>query len=186
LRLCGTALLPIARLLFTRYFNRQGETKMKRFKKHLILVAVFVGLAIAGKMMNPHPASAVSSNPSLVQIVPSVPFGETESGGFGLPTAIKVPAGQRLIIETLSLQMDVTPSGSQLEAFVNYTSAGKSVTLFVPLTFAYTQTSNGFDTYTATQAVRLYADPGTSISLTAFSPTGSTGTLFLTVSGYLI
>jgi hypothetical protein len=91
-----------------------------------------------------------------------------------------------LVIETVSLQLDVTPSGSQLEAFVNYTSGGKSVTVFVPLTFAYTQTSNGFDTYTATQAVRLYADPGTSVSLTAFSPAGSTGTLFLTLSGYLI
>ena len=159
---------------------------MKRFKKHLILVAVFVGLAIAGTMMKPQSTSAKIPSSSPVQIVPNVPFGETGSGGFGLPTAITVPAGQSLIIETLSLQMDVTPSGSQLEAFVNYTSAGKSITLFVPLTFAYTQKSNGFDTYTATQAVRLYADPGTSISLTAFSPTGSTGTLFLTVSGYLI
>ena len=77
-----------------------------------------------------------------------------------------------------------THLGSQLEAFINYTSAGKSVTLFVPLSYVYTQASNGFDTYIATQAVRLYADPGTSISLTAYSPTGSTGTLFLTVSGY--
>jgi len=159
---------------------------MKKFKTHLTLAAVFIGLATAGAMIKPHSTSAKNSNASPVQFVPNVPFGETESGGFGLPTAITVPAGQRLIIETLSLQMDVTPSGSQLEAFVNYTSAGKSVTLFVPLTFAYTQTSNGYATYTATQAVRVYADPGTSISLTAFSPTGSTGTLFLTVSGYLI
>jgi hypothetical protein len=159
---------------------------MKRFKTQLTLAAVFVGLAIAGTMMKPQSTSAKIPSSSPVQIVPNVPFGETGSGGFGLPTAITVPAGQSLIIETLSLQMDVTPSGSQLEAFINYTSGGKSVTLFIPLTFAYTQTSNGFDTYTATQAVRLYADPGTSISLTAFSPTGSTGTLFLTLSGYLI
>ena len=157
---------------------------MSRFKKHLILAAVLAGLAIAGAMMNPHPASAASSNP--VQIVPNIPFGNTVSGGFGLPSTITVPTTRHLMIETLSLQVDVTASGSKIEAFINYTSAGKSVTLFVPLTFAYTQTSNGFDTYTATQAVRLYADPGTSISLTAFSPTGSTGTLFLTVSGYLI
>ena len=159
---------------------------MKKFKTHLILAGVFVGLAISGTMMKPHSTSAKSSNSSPVQIVPSVPFGETGSGGFGLPTAVSVPAGQTLVIETLSLQLDVTPAGSQLEAFVNYTSGGKSVTVFVPLTFAYTQTSNGFDTYSATQAVRLYADPATSVSLTAFSPTGSTGTLFLTLSGYLI
>jgi hypothetical protein len=159
---------------------------MKRFRTHLTLAAVFAGLAIAGTMTKPHSTSAKGSSSSPVQFVPNVPFGETESGGFGLPNVITVPAGQTLVIETVSLQLDVTPSGSQLEALVNYTSGGKSVTVFVPLTFAYTQTSNGFDTYTATQAVRLYADPGTTVSLTAFSPTGSTGTLFLTVSGYLI
>ena len=158
---------------------------MKRLKTHLALAAVLVGLAIASMMIKPHSTSAQVSI-SRVELVPSVPFAETESGGFGQPNIITVPAGQTLVIETVSLQLDVTPSGSQLEAFVNYTSGGKSVTVFVPLTFAYTQTSNGFDTYTATQAVRLYADPGTSVSLTAFSPTGSTGTLFLTLSGYLI
>src|ERR1700721_609336 len=89
------------------------------------------------------------------KIQTTLPFGETGSGGFGLPTAVSVPAGQTLVIETLSLQLDVTPAGSQLEAFVNYPSGGKSVTVLVPLTFAYTQPSNGFDTYSATQAVRL-------------------------------
>jgi hypothetical protein len=159
---------------------------MKKLKTHSTLAAVLLGLATAGAMIKPHSTSAKNSNASPVQFVPNVPFGETGSGGFGLPTAVSVPAGQTLVIETLSLQLDVTPAGSQLEAFVNYTSGGKSVTVFVPLTFAYTQTSNGFDTCSATQAVRLYADPGTSVSLTAFSPTGSTGTLFLTLSGYLI
>jgi hypothetical protein len=159
---------------------------MNRFKKHLILVAVFAGLVIAGTMMNPHPASAASSTPSLVQIVPSVPFGDTESGGFSQPSTITVPARRHLIIETLSVDVDVNPNGSNIEAFVTYTSAGNSVTLFVPLTFSSRNTVNGFDTYVATQAVRLYADPGTSVTLSTSSPTGSQGTSFLTVSGYLI
>ena len=157
---------------------------MRRFKKHLILAAVLAGLSIAGAMMNPHPASAASSSP--VQIVPNFPFGHTVSGGFGLPSTIKVPNTRLLMIETLSLQVDVTPSGSRIEAFINYTSAGKKVTLFVPLTYAYTTTASNFDTYVATQAVRLYADPGTSVTFSTFSPTGTQGTSFLTVSGYLI
>jgi len=37
------------------------------------------------------------------------------------------------------------------------------------------------------QSVRLYADPGTSISVSVSGTSpGSTGTLFVTVSGYLI
>ena len=160
---------------------------MKRFKKYLILAAVLAGLVIAGTMLNPHPASAAANaTPSLVQFVPSIPFGDTESGGFSQPSTVTVPAGRHLIIETLSVNVDVNPAGSNIEAFVNYTSAGKKVTVFVPLTFSSRNPSNGFDTYVATQAVRLYADPGTDVTLSTSSPTGSTGTSFLTISGYLI
>jgi hypothetical protein len=115
-----------------------------------------------------------------VQTLPANPYGETGS------PSIAVPAGQHLVVETLSLQVDVFPSGSKIEAFINYLCAGKAVTLFVPLTYAYTQPGNGFDFYVALQSVRLYADPGTSISVTATSPGGSPGTLFVTASGYLI
>jgi hypothetical protein len=160
---------------------------LKRFKACFILVAVFAGLVIAGTMMNPHLASAAANTtPSLIQIVPSIPFGDTESGGFSQPSTITVPAGRRLIIETLNLNVDVNPTGSNIEAFVTYTSAGKRVTLSVPLTFSSTNPSNGFDTYVSMQAVRLYADPGTSVTLSTSSQTGSQGTTFLTVSGYLI
>jgi len=159
---------------------------MKRFKQYVILVAGFASLVIAATMMNPHPVSAApNSAPSPVQIVPSIPFGDTESGGFSQPSVITVPAGRHLVVETLSVNVDVNPSGSNIEAFVNYTSGGKLVTVFVPLTFSSTNTSNGFDTYIGTQAVRLYADPGTSVTLTTSSPTGSQGTTFLTASGYL-
>jgi hypothetical protein len=98
---------------------------------------------------------------------------------------ITVPAGRHLIVETLSLQVDVSPPGSQLEAFVNYTSGGQSITLFVPLTYAYTEPGTRFDFYVAMQAVRLYADPDTSIEVSIHTPTGEGGTLFLTVSGQL-
>ena len=158
---------------------------MKRFKTHLILAAVFAAFAFTGTMMKPHSASAATATSSPVQIVPNNPFGETESGGFGLPTGITVPANKYLTIETVSIQLDVTPAANQIEAFVNYTSGGNNVSLFVPLTFAYSQPSNDYGTYVATQAVRLYADPGTTVGLTAYSPGGSTGTTFLTLSGYL-
>jgi hypothetical protein len=121
-------------------------------------------------------ANAVAPIPGL----PAHPYGETGS------PAIAIPAGKHLIVETLSVQVDVSPSGSKLEAFVNYTCAGKAVTLFVPLTYAYTDPGTGYDFHVAMQAVRLYADPGTSIFVTATSPGGSPGTLFVTASGYLI
>jgi hypothetical protein len=90
-----------------------------------------------------------------------------------------------MVIETLSIQVDVTPPGSKIASFVSYKSGGNDVTVFVPLTFSYSET-NGFDFYVATQAVHLYADPGTVVSLSTHTPSGSAGTKFLTVSGYLI
>jgi hypothetical protein len=45
---------------------------MKRLQKHLILVAVLVGLTTVSTMMNPYPACAASS--SVVQVVPNIPF----------------------------------------------------------------------------------------------------------------
>lgn len=51
--------------------------------------------------------------------------------------------------------------------------------MFVPMIFQFTTTSNNFDTYVSTQAVRLYADPGTKVTFSPFvtPPGGSTGTL---------
>jgi len=148
---------------------------MTRVKRYLF-VTTLTTLTIAGAMMKAHPAFAASS--SAVQVVPNIPFGNTAS------YSIKVPTAHHLVIESLILQVDVTPPGSKLAASVNFTSGGKSVTIFVPLSFAYTEPKTNFDFYVATQKVRLYADPGTSITLIPYSPTGTTGTPLLTVSGY--
>jgi hypothetical protein len=173
----------VPHLLKRDFTSKKREHIMKKLQKHLIPVAALVGLATVTMMMYPHSTSAASS--SAVQVVPNNPFAKTGSNGSGLPATISVPASHHLAIETLSLQTDVTPSGSKLEAIVSYTSGGNSASVFVPLTFAYTTPSNGFDTYVATQEVRLYADPGTTINFTTFTPIGSIGTSFLTASGYL-
>jgi len=110
-------------------------------------------------------------------VTPPKTFGMT-----GSPT-ITFPAQGRPIVETLSVQVDVSPPGSKLEAFVNYKSGGKDVTLFVPLTYAYTNPGSNFDFYVAALSVSLYPDTGTSMAVSIYSPTGQGGTLFLTVSG---
>ena len=62
----------------------------------------------------------VTTKPGL----PASPFGQTGS------PQITVPAGQHLVVETLSVQLDVTPPGSKLEALVTYLSGGANVILF--------------------------------------------------------
>jgi hypothetical protein len=100
--------------------------------------------------------------------------------------SITVPSTKQLIVEMLSVQVDVTPPGTKLEAFVDYTSGGQNISLFVPLTYAYTEPSTQFDFHVAMQAVRLYPDKGTTMAVSVYAPGGNGGTLFLTVSGQLV
>jgi hypothetical protein len=100
--------------------------------------------------------------------------------------SITVPNTKQLIVETLSVQVDVTPPGTRLEAFVNYKSGGQDISLFVPLIYAYTEPSTHFDFHVAMQEVRLYPDKGTAMAVTVHAPGGNGGTLFLTVSGQLV
>jgi hypothetical protein len=126
------------------------------------------------------PATKAAKATTVIPGLPGTPFGETGSPGVGAPPK------QHLVVETLSVQVDVTPPGTKIEAFVNYTCGGKKVQLFVPLTYAYTEPTTNFDFHVALQAVRLYVDPNTTIYVEAYAPGGSPGTRFLTVSGYLI
>ena len=68
--------------------------------------------------------------------------------------------------------VDVTPPGTRLEAFVNYMSSGQNISLFVPLTYAYTDSSTQFDFHVAMQEVRLYPDKDTPITVSVHAPGG--------------
>ena len=108
--------------------------------------------------------------------MPINPFAATGS------PSITVPSTKQLIVETLSMQVDVTPPGTKLEAFVNYKSGGQNISL----RYAYTDPSTHFDFHVAMQGVRLYPDKGTTMTVTVHAPGGNGGTLFLTVSGQLV
>jgi hypothetical protein len=86
----------------------------------------------------------------------------------------------------LSVQVNVTPPGTRLEAFVRCTSGGQNIPLFVPLTYSYTEPSMQFDFHVAMEEVRVYPDKGTTMAVSVHAPEGNGGTLFLTVSGQLV
>ena len=95
-----------------------------------------------------------------------------------------IPAESRLLIETISVQVNVT-GGHHLGASVHYTADGNAVTAFVPVTLSYREVSN-YDTFHALVHVALYADAGTAVRLDVYSPDGQPGTSFLTLSGSLM
>jgi hypothetical protein len=88
-----------------------------------------------------------------------------------------------LVIETVSVNVDVT-SGNSIYAQLNYKTGGANGFLFLPLTYSYAH--SGYDTYVATLPVDVNADPGSVVSLSLSSPTGTLRTEFLSVSGSLV
>ena len=101
----------------------------------------------------------------------------------GLGNGTTVPAGRHMVIETVSVGVDVT-SGNSMGAFLHYTTSGAPAQMFLPITYAHTDL--GYANYVAVLAVHLYADPGTGVYVQPYSPTGTVGTAFCTVSGYLV
>jgi hypothetical protein len=109
------------------------------------------------------------------------PFTATTAG----ISPVHVPAtAATLVVQTVSVQVDVT-SGHHTSARIEYTSVGEAVAVYLPLSFAYSEPATGYDVFHAAAPMTLYADPDTDIVLTQYSPVGTGGTSFLTVSGCL-
>ena len=95
-----------------------------------------------------------------------------------------VPTGKRLVIEFVGVDVNV-PSGQKVLAAVGTTLG--SATLFHPIVTATLPGVGGQDVFRASQPVRLYADPGTSVGLfITRAGTVGAGHAVVTVSGHLV
>lgn len=97
--------------------------------------------------------------------------------GVGGGPAYTVPAGQRLVVEQMSAFCQTSPNGSIPLVEFGITEAG--TTIGVPLVLTSKQNDE-----LVTQAVRYYADPGSTITGSAAGPSGSFCNY--SVSGYLV
>lgn len=125
----------------------------------------------------------VSGSVTAIPGLPGTPFTDYGSGA-GATESVTVPAGKHLVIQTISVRGGVT-SGDNLQADVDYVTNGVTGFVLVPLTYAYTNSSLGYDFYVGTVSVDVYADPGSTVELTLFSPTGTFDESLISVSGYL-
>lgn len=107
--------------------------------------------------------------------------------GFGHAncTLTTVPAGKRLVIEMVEANLHFGGTGVQnLQVFVGTTVGGASINHGVLPTLAGSVFG---DNYVVSQQVRLYADPGTTVS--AFTDSNTVTAIpvsFFAISGYLV
>jgi len=140
----------------------------------------------ASAVNNPNPNPSPQPAPQLVRDIDNparqpfqrqLGFEVTEFGGF---SSFTVPAGKRLVIEYVSAS-GVVPSGDSMQ----YLVVTGEVQNFIPV--AQQASAPGVVFCVAGLQTRLYAEPGTSVTLGALR-TGSTGTSSanISISGYLV
>lgn len=100
--------------------------------------------------------------------------------------AFAVPAGKRLVIESVSVRVDLDSADSPDSIGLQTTAAGFNNLHYI-LVSKQGSSSNGRSTYVGTHSFRVYADPETVIGLlVARNNSGATAIATLTVSGYLV
>jgi hypothetical protein len=108
-------------------------------------------------------------------------------GNFQTDNQIAVPAGKRLVIETVTVQAFV-PAGQKLLAQINLVGGGTFAQHNLMLTPQGGFNFDLLDYFAATESMRLYADQGSAVpfSLTRSSSDANFWGGSYTVSGYLV
>jgi hypothetical protein len=89
-----------------------------------------------------------------------------------------VPAHKRLVIEFVSAEVNEYPSGSGAYTYLETTAGGQDVTYYLANTYESSARK--------TQVVRIYADPGTTVTVGANSYGGNGVGTDTEISGYYV
>jgi hypothetical protein len=116
-------------------------------------------------------------------------FENSEWGNSSSPHAeFTVPAGKRLVIESVSVQADLPTGQNMLSAAVQALVNGKLQDYFMAPTFTGLERLNLHRHYVASQQTTVYADAGTTVSVFAIRDSIATdgGHFNVSVQGHLI
>ena len=114
-----------------------------------------------------------------------VQFSGVQIGGASSTTILTVPAGKRLVIETVSGNMNILNGQKFLALSVGTTGGGSASQLSHYFTPIFTGTQGSFDFYSFNHSVRIYADPQTNVVLSR-NTTSSNVSVSVTISGYYV
>jgi hypothetical protein len=180
-------------------FTPSKEEHMNRFRNALLATAaallivqalLFTGpgqalaqdvasVLIANTAANPVPVRDVDNGQQPVIVQGAFGIGTGQFNGSG--SLLTVPAGKRLVIETVSIFFGI-PQGQFLEQL----ALGAGFHSF-QLTPPRKGTSTGTDYYGGTFAFRTYFDPGAKVTVSAVRSANSGSTIInVTMSGYYI
>lgn len=167
---------------------------MNRFKYSLYAAAGILVLASVITAVSPQRVMAALGFTPVRDV--DQPARQPRQDGFGFAIAngittqvslSAVPAGKRLVIESFSADASV-PSGQTGFFFITTTAGGVSAIHTVPVVQAFADAAfPGSDALVTAQSIRIYADPGTTPSV-SFRRSSSAGGAFCSafISGYFV
>jgi hypothetical protein len=146
------------------------------------LVAALV--QVTNTTANPVPVSDVAPVQAFVQtcrtIVTTGAFAENECN-------LVVPAGQRWVVQTVSVQAIVDLGVTVTSAEVGGTFGGTSYSMYLNATPTGTTPGGGAGQYNATQELRFYSDPGIdAFCVVGYSKPTTNNELNCTFTGYSV
>jgi hypothetical protein len=147
---------------------------------------LFTGQAHAQFSSPIHDIDNAARQPVVFQATVDFNAGSNDSGA-GRAVAFTVPAGKRLVIETISGQIFV-PTGQQVTITVGAQVGGSEAFYFLPFDSKLANDPPNNDTYIGTFSVRIYADAGNSVFLDVHRSSSQGDAQFgiVTFSGYLV
>jgi len=156
-----------------------GLKQSLAFLAVLLVVTVVEIPAVDAKDKDPHPGRHLV--PKALSIDCFVPAGQSQC----VANSPAIPAGEVFVIETIAASGERLSTGN-LSAFIGLTTSG------TPISFTLSWINQGVGApgfagrfvMTGPVATRFYADPGTTISVSAISGAGDFFTI--TLSGHLI
>ncbi len=160
---------------------------MSRITTKRGLVSGLAGLAAVMAALALPPTYALAQSPVDLAALNAVARATTADWGAATSSAVNmytVPAGKRLVIENVSAHMRVL-AGAFVRVSVHTSVGGAASEAEVPMV---PQGTFGREShFSATQNMRLYADPNTAVTLSySRSTTDTTGKVTLGFSGYLV
>ena len=160
---------------------------MSRITTKRGLVSGLAGLAAVMAALALLPTCALAQSPVDPAALSAVARTNTSDWGAATSTAVNVytvPAGKRLVIENVSAHMRVL-AGAFVVVSVHTSVGGAASEAEVPM--VYQGTFGREAHFSATQNMRLYADPNTAVTISySRSTTDTTGKVTLGFSGYLV
>lgn len=157
------------------------------FSSALILLAALSLDAIAAQQPSSVTVDNTPANPVPTKDVDNPdkqPFAGGADASINNALLATVPAGKRLVIETIAFRGRIRLSGSGVAPHIFVTTNGVLTHYYIGVNSVGQDSTDSF--WNGTHAVRLYADPSSEVYYECFAPVSADRLCVTSISGYFV